>query len=94
MAMKYKSIVFSAVQLNRTADDVRAELKSSMIKDSGSIEQDADFILLMRKKLIEGGESATERDVTITKNRNGSSGTFVMNYYGDSYHFTDKQGAY
>lgn len=94
MAMKYKSIVFSAVQLNRTADDVRAELKSSMIKDSGSIEQDADFILLMRKKYISGSESATERDVNITKNRNGSLGTFVMNYYGDSYHFTDKQGAY
>ena len=92
MAMQYKTIVFSAVQLNRTADDAKVELRSSMIKDSGSIEQDADFIMLMRKKYISGSESATERDVTITKNRNGSSGTFVMNYYGDSYLFTDKQG--
>ena len=89
MAMKYKSIVFSAVQLNRTADDVRAELKSSMIKDSGSIEQDADFILLMRKKLIEGAESVAERDVCITKNRNGTTGSFSMHFYGDSYLFTD-----
>lgn len=93
IAMQYKSIVFSAVQLNRTADDAKAELKSSMIKDSGSIEQDADFIMLMRKKLIEGAESISERDICITKNRNGTTGTFVMNYSGDSYLFTDKQGA-
>lgn len=91
MAMQYKSIVFSAVQLNRTADDAKAELKSSMIKDSGSIEQDADFIMLMRKKLIEGAESISERDICITKNRNGTTGAFSMHFYGDSYLFTEEQ---
>lgn len=72
-------------QVNRQAEGI--EPKLSDLRDSGSIEQDADqVILLHRDKMKENREdrnAVQETKLIMAKNRNGETGTFTMGFRGN-----------
>jgi replicative DNA helicase len=79
--------VITAAQLNRGVEQRSAREKRPMLSDlreSGSIEQDADQVLLIHRKESEEGAVDTnemaEVDLIIAKNRNGPTGDVEMRF--------------
>lgn len=84
MAIKYQCPVITPVQLNRDIEKrgKGATPQISDIKDSGSIEQDADLVLMLTR------EQASGR-CYIVKNRNGGIGDINLRFDGDAVRFTE-----
>ena len=62
----------------------------SDLKDSGSIEQDADMVLFIhRPGMIGMSEDLSEAEIIIAKNRSGQVGSIPMRYNGDLVRFED-----
>jgi replicative DNA helicase len=73
-------------QLSRKADEREGAPKLSDLKESGSLEQDADIVLLLWKK-----ETAPdERVLTIAKQRNGRVGDIELSFDGATSKFKRK----
>ncbi len=61
----------------------------SDLRDSGSIEQDADMVIFLSRDYYGNDpEKANLVDVTLAKNRHGSSGTVQMSWLGQYYKFS------
>lgn len=61
----------------------------SDLRDSGSIEQDADMVIFLSRDYYGNDpEKANLVDVTVAKNRHGSSGTVQMSWLGQYYKFS------
>lgn len=83
--------VLALSQLNR-APEARegGEPRLSDLRESGSLEQDADVVMLLHRKIGQRGEqagaetAATDTDLIVAKQRNGPTGraplTFLPNY--------------
>jgi len=71
--------VLCLAQLNREADG--AEPKLSHLRESGSIEQDADGVLFLHPKLPAAGERPAITDLIIAKFRNGDTGKIELAWY-------------
>jgi replicative DNA helicase len=67
IAGEYKVPVVVACQINRAGEK---EPTLANLRDSGSIEQDADVVIILNKK----DDNEKEREIIIAKNRNGSIG--------------------
>ena len=78
-------------QLNRNAEqraDKRPEL--SDLRESGSIEQDADMVFLVhRPEYYDREERPGEADVILAKHRNGPTETFNLAFMGECSKFAD-----
>lgn len=62
----------------------------SDLKDSGSIEQDADMVIFIHRPGMLGmSEDLSEAEILIAKNRNGQVGCIPMRYNGDLVRFED-----
>ena len=62
----------------------------SDLKDSGSIEQDADMVIFIHRPGMLGmSEDLSEAEIIIAKNRSGQVGTIPMRYNGDLVRFED-----
>ena len=87
MAKEFECPVIALVQLNRDADK-GSRPKSSDIKESGQIEQDADQIILLHslvdKELMPTGVT----EVLVTKNRHGKKGIALAQDQLDVCRFT------
>jgi replicative DNA helicase len=70
-------------QLNRDADGNRPKL--SNLRDSGSVEQDADFVGLLHP--VEDGSI----EFIAAKNRHGRTGKIVLRFNGERTTFTDQK---
>jgi len=77
--------VITAAQLNRGVEQRSSREKRPMLSDlreSGSIEQDADQVLMIHRKESEDGAIDTnelaEVDLIVAKNRNGPTGDVEM----------------
>ena len=86
-------------QLSRAPEqrDSSGKPKLSDLRDSGSIEQDADVVLLLRRpcknsKDKEYGDK-TLAYVDVAKNRNGPTGEVKLNFFDQFTQFTDRAGA-
>ena len=55
----------------------------SDLRESGSIEQDADLVIFLSKKMIEDQEEPGVRVVNIAKHRNGETGTIELAWKGE-----------
>lgn len=67
-------------QLNRNVERRNDEPELSDLRDSGSIEQDADIVLMLhREKDSDNHYDNTILDVIIRKNRNGELAKIRMN---------------
>lgn len=83
-------------QLNRNAEqraDKRPEL--SDLRESGSIEQDADMVFLVhRPEYYDRDERPGEADVILAKHRNGPTETFPLAFLGECSKFEDMPVGY
>lgn len=62
----------------------------SDLKDSGSIEQDADIVMFLHRPGMTGlSEDLSEAELIIAKNRSGQIGSVEMRYNGDLVKFED-----
>ena len=67
----------------------------SDLKDSGSIEQDADIVVFLHRPgligLVDDPEEQAKTEVIFAKNRNGQVGSVNMRYVGHLMKFEDEQ---
>lgn len=75
-ALEMQTVLVSCVQLNRDADGREPTLGN--LRDSGSIEQDADRVLLLHRTRPESNEV----QVIIAKNRHGPTGRATLHFDG------------
>lgn len=71
--------VLCLAQLNREAQD--AEPKLSHLRESGSIEQDADGVLFLHKKSEAQGDHPAITELIVAKFRNGDTGKIELAWY-------------
>ena len=66
----------------------------SDLRDSGSIEQDADVVLLLNRPDAYNPEDRPgEAEVIVAKHRNGKTGSFFLNFEGGFARFSDPSKA-
>jgi len=86
--------VIAISQLNRGAEQ-RTDKRPQMsdLRESGSIEQDADIVILLHREDAYEKESprAGEADVIVAKHRNGPTDTLVVAFQGHYSRFVDMQ---
>ena len=76
---------FALCQLNREVENSKGGApKASNIKDSGSIEQDADLIILITRE-------KSEATLHVVKNRNGATGSVECNFNGNACLFSNEK---
>ena len=86
MAKELDISVIVLSQLNRDCES-RADKRPMLsdLRESGTIEQDADLVILLYRDEYYNPETECENEieVIIAKQRNGAVGTIKMNYYSD-----------
>ena len=92
LAKELEVPVIAISQLNRGAEQ-RTDKKPMMsdLRESGSIEQDADMVLLLHREDAYERESprAGEADFILAKHRNGPTGNFTVAFQGHYSRFVD-----
>lgn len=84
LAKELKIPVVVSSQLNRNADSRESKKPQlSDLKESGSLEQDADVVLLIHR-------DGRDAEVIVAKNKNGPTGTISMEYIGAQTRFIDR----
>ena len=85
MAKELDVPVLVLSQLNRAAEKENREPRLSDLRESGSIEQDADIVLLLSKKINDTNEEECTYDndndlrtLIVAKNRNGETGVTTL----------------
>lgn len=74
-----------------SADDVKPPALSDL-RDSGSLEQDADAVLFLhRPAYYTKDRTDTEAQVIVAKNRNGTTDTARLTWHGSAQRFEDRQ---
>lgn len=81
--------VLALSQLSRDAARRGGEPRLSDLRDSGSIEQDANVVLFIHRESgdMDGGDAAW---IIVAKNRNGPTGKFAINWDPLTVRFTDR----
>lgn len=92
LAKELQVPVIALSQLNRGAEQ-RADKKPALsdLRESGSIEQDADMVVLLHREAAYEKDSprAGEADLIIAKHRNGPTDTITVAFQGHFSRFTD-----
>jgi replicative DNA helicase len=86
-------------QLNRKVEEGGARLpKLSDLRDSGSIEQDADAVLFVHREEISNPECGSEwhgfAQIRIAKFRHGATGDVGLTYIGEQVRFENRAGTF
>ena len=95
MAKELNVPVLVLSQLSRAPEqrDKAAKPRLSDLRDSGSIEQDADVVLLLRRPCKYPGSPDSDQPnlavVDVAKNRNGATGEVNLNFDGNVTRFSD-----
>ncbi len=95
MAKELNLPVLVLSQLNRDTEREKRRPRLSDLRESGSIEQDADVVMLLsRVDDQEEGDSATSQQVelTIAKQRNGPIGTTTLSFIPELTRFENHSG--
>lgn len=80
LAMQYKIPMVFLCQLNRESEKANRKPVLSDLRDSGSLEQDADLIIFLHQI---DKENKTAIEMIIAKGRNVGTGSILMEYEGD-----------
>lgn len=84
IAKKHNCVILSLTQLNRIEDKTKPTKES--LRDSGSLEQDADKIIAMWK----GDAGTRDIHVALIKNRQGEEFETTLEFYASSMQFYEK----
>jgi len=94
LAKELEVPVIAISQLNRGPEQ-RTDKKPQMsdLRESGSIEQDADMVILLHREDAYEKESprAGEADLIVAKHRNGPTDTITVAFQGHYSRFVDMQ---
>ncbi len=94
LAKELEVPVVALSQLNRGPEQ-RTDKKPMLsdLRESGSLEQDADMVILLNRPDIHDKESdrAGEADIDVAKHRNGPTKTLTVAFQGHYSRFTDMQ---
>lgn len=85
LAKELRVPVLAAAQLNRQSE-ARGRPMLSDLRESGSVEQDADVVILLHEQEVEeGGKTILtgDVDVIVAKNRHGQLGVRSLHRYGE-----------
>ncbi len=87
--------VIALSQLNRAVESRGGKPRLSDLRDSGSIEQDADVVMFIHREKDESGEQARSRETTILieKHRNGPTGEVQLVFDSDKSTFLSVEKA-
>jgi replicative DNA helicase len=92
LAKELEVPVVAISQLNRSPEQ-RADKKPQLsdLRESGSLEQDADVVILLYREDMFEKESprAGEADFIVAKHRNGPTGTITVAFQGHYSRFVD-----
>lgn len=82
--------VIALAQLNR-ASEQRSDKKPHMsdLRESGSLEQDADMVILLHREFGQENPRQGEADLILAKQRNGPTGTVTVAFQGHFSRFRD-----
>jgi replicative DNA helicase len=93
LAKEFGVPVLALSQLNRGSEQ-RSDKKPAIsdLRESGSLEQDADVVILLHREEIYDKESprAGEADVIIAKQRSGPTGTIILSWLGKYSRFDNR----
>lgn len=90
LSMKKKCAVIALAQLNRGSEKENREPRLSDLRDSGSIEQDADIVGLLHRKDRKDPETL----LRIAKNRNGKIGDLWFDFNSEIGEFKETENIY
>lgn len=76
-------------QLSRDIEKRKGAPQLSDLRESGSIEQDADIVLFLSRKMEDDYEDENTRVLTIAKHRNGETGAVDLGWKGEYTKFLD-----
>jgi len=85
LAKELKVPVIAISQLNRKSEDTKDKKPDiSQLRESGSLEQDADVVILLHREGLGDKDHvrAGEADLILAKQRNGPTGTVVVAFQG------------
>jgi replicative DNA helicase len=90
LAKEFNVPVVALSQLSRAVEARGGKPRLSDLRDSGSIEQDADVVMFLhREKHEEDGFGSYDLDVLIEKHRNGPTGEVKLKFDAKKMSFTD-----
>ncbi len=91
LARELEVPVIALSQLSRAVEQRGGEPRLSDLRDSGSIEQDADVVLFIHRedRFNEDKSIAMKAKIIIAKHRNGATGEIAMAFDGDKTTFLD-----
>ena len=93
MAKELKIPVIALSQLNRQSEQGGANKKPeiSQLRESGSLEQDADVVMLLHREGMGEKEHprSGEADIILAKQRNGPTGTIEVGFQGQYSRFVN-----
>jgi replicative DNA helicase len=82
--------VIALSQLNRAVEQRGGKPRLSDLRDSGSIEQDADVVMFIHREQNEDGAGKKQNaEILIEKHRNGATGKVDLYFDGDKTTFLD-----
>lgn len=98
LAKEFDVPVLALSQLSRAVEARGGEPKLSDLRDSGSIEQDADVVMFIHREKIEGQEreqgATIPTDIIIAKHRNGPVGRVQLHFDGKTTTFLDPENSF
>lgn len=101
LAMQLDIPIILLAQLNRESETSKSKPKLSNLRDSGSIEQDADIVCFIHSEykagvLLDDNGLSTEnkREFIVAKYRNGYTKNIQLNWNGETMTFSENDGAY
>ena len=98
IAMEFDCPVIIASQLNRNAANEHRPPTKSELRDSGSIEQDSDVVLLLHADprvvapVVNGVDLGVPLDVIVDKNRQGPEMVGMLRRFGTTATIIDNPG--
>ncbi len=88
LAKEFEIPVLALSQLSRNVESRGGKPRLSDLRDSGSIEQDADVVMFIhREQNDEGSGKKQETEIMIEKHRNGPTGSIRLMFDGDKTSF-------
>ncbi len=97
LAKEFKVPVIALSQLSRAVEARNDKPRLSDLRDSGSIEQDADIVMFlhrMEQSEEQKGNSVQPIELIVAKHRNGALGSIYLNLFGKSTSFNESTEEY